>query len=315
MRFLLVILLGSLSSFSSIASNLESIFESEAMNLVCQKTARFTSRGSLEMLKVVNADEKFIYFALRGANNGELLIVNQADMSQKSIKFENKIQNIQIVNEEILLLTTNELFVINKNDHSLILKTPTLPLGMSSARYSRPYGVYKYKNIYYIAHGKFGIIPFDSTQMKHLPAIIPVAPQPIPQMISIVTDIVGINEEVYLGFDNLSLHSSKRAFEGVMIFNLETMQEERSIPLKKEAYHMPNLTIDNEELVVSNFNLNFRHKLSSLKRDKYMKPVKRIWKYPLGSLIGRGIIKDKKIYGCFKNRSQKLISSGWMSLE
>lgn len=317
MKFLPLILIGALSSFSAFATNLETIFESDAMNKVCQKTARFTATGSIGFMRVSNADDKFIYLGLRSPNGWEVLIINRADMSEKSFKMESKVQNIQINNDEVLITTNDELYVVNKNDHSLIFKTRTLPAGTNSAKNARPYGVHKYKNVYYIAHGKYGVVPFDANKMKHLPAIMPIVPQPASQMTSMATDIVGIEEQVYIAFDNLSLHSRGRAFEGVMIFNLDTAAEEKIIPVKQslEAYHMPNLTIDDDELIVTNYNLNFRHKLSSLTRAKYMKPLKRIWKYPLGNLVGRGIIKDKKIYGCFKDLNKKTISSGWMSLE
>lgn len=304
---------------STYASNMENLFESNEMEKFCQKAAQFTPSGSVNKLKAITADDKFLYFAFRGAgnNNGEVIFKNKQDHSEKLFKLEGQIHNIQLSEGEVLITTDTELFVIDKEDHSLKFKTNTLPSGMRSLKNARPYGVYKFNNIYYIAHGKHGVVPFDSLSMKHLPAILPTVPQPNTQLTSIVTDIVGVEEHAYLAFDNLNLDPKLRGFEGVMIFNLITGKVEHTIPVNQqiEAYHMPNLTIDNEELIVTNLGLNFRHKLNSLTRSKFMDPLKRIWKYPLGSLIGRGFIQDKKIYGCFKDHQKKVISSGWMSLE
>lgn len=306
-------------SFNAFANNLENSFESTELNKICQRSAQFTPTGSVNKLKMILADEKFIYFGFRDNknNNGEVVFKNRSNSSEISYKLEGNIHNLQQNDSEVLILTDTELFVINKQDHSLIFKTKTLPNNLRSSKNARPYGVYKYNQIYYIAHGKHGIVPFDSETMKHLPAILPIVPQPNSQLTSIVTDIVGIGEQVYVAMDNLNLDPNLRGFEGLIIYNLTTNKIENTIPVNQrlEAYHMPNLSLDNEEIIVTNYNLNFRHKLSSLTRAKYMTPLRRIWRYPLGQLIGRGFIQDKKIYGCFKNYDKKELSAGWMSLE
>ena len=316
MRLFSVLFISAVFSASCFANSLETIFESTDMKQSCQRAAQFTNTGSVNFLEVINADDDSIYLALRDGNNGEFLIIDRATHSIESYKTEGKIQNIKIQDKEILVTTDFELYVFNQSDHSLKFKTRSLPIHSNSVKNARPYGVYKYKNIYYMAHGKFGIVPFDSVKMKHLPAIMPIVPQPASHLESIVTDIAGVGEKAYLVFDNYTLDQNFRGFEGLMVYNLETKAEEFTVPVKQtmEAYHMPNVSIDGDELIVSNYNLNFRHTLKSLPRAKYMKPLRRIWKYPHGNLIGRGYIKDKKIYGCFKDYETKTITSGWMSL-
>ena len=287
------------------------------MKQSCQRAADFTPTGSINYLETITADEDFIYLGLKEGMNGELFIIDQKTHAVSSFKTEGRVQNIGIQDGEVLVTTDYELYVLNQSDHTLKFRTRTLPIHLRSGKNARPYGVYKFENVYYIAHGKFGIVPFDADQMKHLPAIKPVVPQPAAHLESIVTDIVGVGARAYFAFDNHNLDPETRGFEGIMAYDLAGKKELFTVPVKQslEAYHMPNLSIDGDELIVTNYNLNFRHKLKDLDRAKFMTPLKRIWKYPFGNLIGRGFVKDKKLFGCFKSYESKTITSGWMSIE
>jgi hypothetical protein len=153
--------------------------------------------------------------------------------------------------------------------------------------------------------------------MKHLPALKPSVPQPVTGLVSMITDIVGAGETVYLPYDDYTLSRQGKAFEGLMIYNLKTKKMVKTIPVKqsREAYYMSNLTLDGDELVITNLHLNFRHKIKSLMNDRFMRPLKRIWSYPLGSLMGRGQIQNTSIYACFNNRETGVVKAGKFSLK
>ena len=53
--------------------------------------------------------------------------------------------------------------------------------------------------------------------------------------------------------------------------------------------------------MITNLKLNYRHQLKKLAKDKIMKPQQRIWRYTHGSLVGRGLITDHSILGCFED--------------
>jgi hypothetical protein len=77
--------------------------------------------------------------------------------------------------------------------------------------------------------------------------------------------------------------------------------QEHIVKQSQEAYYKPRLIINNDELVVSNLDLFFRHKISKLGKTRYLRPFRRIWSYSPGKLIGQGLVKNNAIYGCFSN--------------
>lgn len=313
--FTLCILGLSLNSFA----NLETYFDSAQMNSMCQHAAVFNGgEGSgRDLAKIINASDKYVYMGLSADGDGRVIIKNRSTHEETMIDFDSSVKNIQIQSNEVLITTSDELLVLNKSDNTTLLKIKTLPSHISISKNGTAFGAYKYSGVYYIAHGKLGVIPFDTASMTHLPAIESNIVQRDERMISMVTGIAGVKNKLYLAYDDLTLSRRSKAFEGILIFDLDTMRKIKTVSVKQalEAYYLPSLTIDGDELIVSNFNLNFRHNLKKLMRARYMKPIKRIWKYTKGDLIGKGLIKDLNIYGCFKNKKTKTIHAGWMSLK
>ncbi len=303
-------------SLNSIAS-LENYFKSKQMNSLCQQASAYNELGgSRDLSKVIAASDKFIYMGLSADGDGRLIIKNRLNNMESMIDFDSSVKNIQLQGDEVIITTSKDLLVLNQEDNSTLFKFRTLPSNMAISKNGGAFGAYKYKGVYYIAHGKLGIIPFDTKTMTHLSLIMPHLDQSDERMISMVTGIAGSQNKLYLAYDDLTLSSRSKAFEGVVIFDLDNKSTLKRVRVNqsRESYYMPSLVLDSEELIVSNLNLNFRHDLKKLMRARYMKPKKRIWRYPLGELIGRGYIQDLKIFGCFKNRETKTISSGWFAL-
>lgn len=312
----LFILLSFLFANLSYAS-IDSFFNSNEADLLCKQGITISGGITRINFRFVVADGDNAYFSYY--KNGTSTIIKKSfdGLSDNTYYIEGKIRNIQFNTEEMMVLTNNELFVLDKLSHDIKFKTKTLPSNMVYKKYAYAYGVYKFEEIYYIAHGIYGLIPFDSKLMKHLPALKPNVPQPVIGLLSMITDIVGTGETVYLPYDDYTLSRQGKAFEGLMIYNLKMKKMIKTIPVKqsREAYYMSNLTIDADELVITNLHLNFRHKLNKLMTDKYMRPLKRIWKYSLGNLMGRGHIQNKSIYACFNNRETGAVKAGRFSLK
>ena len=313
---LFLVLICTFVSLSSVAS-LDEYFDSKEMKKMCEHSVHITETRSRTFGKVILATDQYVYMGLGANGEGRVVIKNRLTNNEKIIDFDRSIQNIQTQDDLVMITTTEELIVLSKIDNHILFRTRTLPNHMSYSRFGEAFGVYKYKHILYIAHGRFGILPFDIKLMKHLPSLVINVPQKNERLKSLVTGITGKGNHLYLAYDNLTLSSGSKAFEGVLIFDLDKKKNIKAITVNqsREAYHNPSLTIDGEELVVTNENLNFRHNLKKLMRARKMKPLKRIWKYTHGDLIGRGHIENTKIYGCFKNRTTKSITSGWMSLK
>jgi hypothetical protein len=301
----------------SVFANIDQFFSSNEADKLCQKGISVSGGITRINFRFVVADDNNAYFTYSKNGNSTIIKRSFDGLSDTTYNIEGHIRNIQFNESEIMILTNNELYVLDKVSNDLMFKTRTLPGNMTYSKYAFAYGVYKFEEIYYIAHGKYGLVPYDSKLRKHLPALKPSVPQPITGLISMITDIVGIGETVYLPYDDYSLSRQGKAFEGLMIFNLRTMKMIKTIPVKqsREAYYMSNLTIDGDELVIANLHLNFRHKLSRLMSDRWMRPLKRIWKYPHGNLMGRGQVQNKTIYGCFNKRDTGVVTAGQFSLK
>lgn len=302
-------------SFSAQAG-LKDYFSSEKAQNLCKKYVYANGSRIYKNIKFVKATKDFVYYAVRDGNNSVVLKRGITNSTEQDFKLEGRITNIQFFGEEIAILTEREMIVLNIQTNDLVLKIPTLPQTLQYKRYAYARGVYKYNDIYYIAHGIHGISVYDSQKEKFLPTLKPSVPQPMDGLISMITDIVGIDQKIYITYDDYNLSRQGKGFEGLMIYDIERQEMIKTIPVKQslEAYYQSNLTLDNEELVVTNLHLNFRHKLAKLMTDKYMKPLKRIWIYPAGEVVGRGHIENKTIYGCFYSHKTKLATSGSFEL-
>jgi hypothetical protein len=286
-------------------TKLDSFFKTNEAANMCKKSSRSNGNVRRTSIKFLKNNDQSVFYA---SSLDGLSRVDEYSFDGKLVKeyiFEGLITDISFYKNETIFLLRNEMYVVDTFTKKLILKTKTLPKGMAYSQYGRANGVYVYNDIYYIAHGENGIIPYDKKLRKHLSPIVLNIPQPNSGLKSMITDIVGVGSKVYFTIDDLTLSHRSKAFEGLMIYDLDLKKALKIIPVNQgiEAYYMSNLSINNDELVITNLHLNFIHKLSRLERDRYMKPQRRIWKYSAGKLLGRSIISGNKIYGCFLNEA------------
>ncbi len=309
---ILIMLLSVSSAFAS--TNLESFFTSATANKICQDAIKTQGGFTRTYLKFIEGDEKEAFFVFRKGRKTRVLVVNLLTKTQREHELEGRVNDIVIGEKEVFYLTDKKIYITDRVSDILIKKIKTLPAGLKYYKYATARGLHVENNLIYIAHGLHGVMVFDRDYGKFLNRISPNIPQPNASHTSMVTDIEGINGKLYFTYDNVTLGRGSRAFEGLVIWNTRTNGLHRTIPVKQsqEAYYMSNLTIDSGELIVSNLHLNFRHKLTKLEKDKYMKPLDRIYKYPHGSLVGRALIKSKTIYGCFHNYDNYKVTTGLM---
>jgi hypothetical protein len=311
---LLLLLLLSTDLYAN--TNLDSFFKSNEAKDMCLKSSHSNGRVRRTSIKFLKHDEQSLYYASSLDGFSRVIEYAYDGSITKEYTFEGSITDIAFYNDEVIFLLRENMYVVNKFTKKLIFRTNTLPAGLNYSKYGNANGVYVYKDIYYIAHGKHGIIPFDKKLNKHLPAVVLNIPQPQVGHKSMITDIVGGGSKVYFTLDDLTLSHRSKAFEGLMIYDLDTQSTLKTIPVNQglEAYYMSNLSLNNDELVITNLHLNFIHKFSKLERSRYMKPQRRIWKYSNGKLLGRAIISGKKLYGCFLDESANKLSAGIESL-
>jgi hypothetical protein len=316
MKTLITLLLFMGNAFA--AADLTQFFNSYQADQICQKSMPI-NRGSMnKALRFVYSDKNSdeVYFAFSKNNFTTVVIYDTSTGREREIKFEGNIKDILVENNEVFYLSETTLFIAEKSNDRLISKIRTLPAGLNYQKYGVARGLYVHEGIIYIAHGLYGVMVFDRIYNRHLRPLNAIVPQPNPGHRSMVTDIEGINGKLYFTYDDVTLARNSKAFEGLLIWDIMSQIQHRVIPVNqgKEAYYQSNLIIDGDELIISNLHLNFRHKLSKLETDRYMKPLQRIWRYPKGELIGRAFVKQSKLYGCFHDVNQNKVYAGFMEL-
>lgn len=309
---LLIILFLSLTNVYAKTTLTQFFNSNEATNLC--KDSQVNNR---QTLKFVKGDDFEAYFLYSKKNMSRVVIYDLSRNAKREISIEGEIQDVLINETEVFYLTKKTLYIAERFTDKLVKKMRTLPSGMSHKKYATARGVYTVNNTIYIAHGEYGVVVFDREYGKYLPFINPLMPQPATSHRSLVTDVEGKDGKLYISYDNITLGSDSRAFEGLMIWDILTSSPQKIIPInqRREAYHLSHLTIDRDELFITNLFLNFRHKLKKLERDRVMRPMQRIWSYPAGKLVGRSLIYSQEIFGCFYNPNSNKNSAGSMKLK
>lgn len=267
-----------------------------------------------EKINIIRGDENTIAFSYMSKRESYVKLVNLVDGNIQKLEQKDKIKDILFIQDKIFILTTKELIQYERQTGYEISRTRTLPNNLIYGKYRGARGLYLTDSSIFIAHGIYGIIELDRYSLEHLRILNPSVPQPNDAHISMVTDIEGKDGKLYATLDNVTIGPGpdERAFEGLIIYDHLNDKMIRVIPVnqRKEAYHMSTLTMLEDELIISNLHLNFRHKLSKLATDRTMRPFQRLWRYPQGSLKGHPYITNTKIYGCFENFNTGVISSG-----
>jgi hypothetical protein len=293
--------------------NLLTFFNSSQANRICQQAVVTTQNTQRTYLRFIQGDEREAFFVFYKNRMSTVLIANLASGVEKEIKFEGKLVDIAIKNDEIYYLTQEDLFIVDRIKNKLIERVSTLPAGHKYTEDAYARGLFVRGTKVYFAHGTYGVSVYDRAQAQHLDFITPVVPQPASNHISMVADIEGKEGKLYLVYDDVTLAKKSKAFEGIIIWNLDQARIHRTIKVNQlvEGYYKSNLTMLRDEIMITNLSLNYRHKLSKLEGDRLMKPQQRIWKYPKGGVIGRALIKEETLYGCFNDYANLgLVSAG-----
>jgi hypothetical protein len=311
---ILVLFMG--SAFAN--ADLPSFFSSYQADQICQKSMPINNSSMNTPLRFIYSDKQNeeVYFAFTRNNFTEITIYNTTTGSEREVKFEGRIKDILVENNEVFYLTDTTLYIAEQFTDRFISKIRTLPSNMNYQKYGVARGIYIDNDILYIAHGIYGVMIFDRVYNQHMGVLNPFISQPHPGHRSMVTDVEGVNGKLYFTYDDVTLARNSKAFEGLMIWDLVSQRQHRLIPVnqRKEAYYQSNLTVDGDELIITNLHLNFRHNLNKLETDRYMRPLQRIWRYPKGKLIGRAFVMNKMLYGCFHDVNQNMVYADAMQL-
>ena len=297
-------------------TNLKQFFKSSYADQICQKTLRVQGNYTYRNLSFVAGNEDFTFFVSNKNNNYQVKVITLNSGVESTINLEKQVVDIKVDQGEIFILTQDQLYIYNEN-FKLIESTRTLPKHINYKKHGFATGMAIKDHIVYLSHGDYGFSVYDRKNLKIKELINPAVPQPLDSHRSSIAGIAVKDNYLYLSYDDITLHQKTKAFEGVVIWDLRSQDVHKIIPLnqRKEAYYRPTLTIDRDELVIANLHLNFRHKLIKLETDRYMKPLLRLWKYPAGKLIGKGFVLNGKIYGCFHDEYNNVITANFSSIQ
>lgn len=294
------------------AESLESFFNSSTAQKACDLNSKLVNgirKTKLDFVKYINNDVFFIY----NLKNSSRVFQYSLDGNLVSdYQFEGFVTNISRNNDKLLFITKKEIFVVNSSNMRFEKRIRTLPVNYSFEKSGYARGLYVHGQFYYIAHGVKGVAVYDYIHDKHVGFLDIDIKQPHDFHKSMATDITGLDNTIYISYDDVTLSRKSKAFEGILKFDLIKSKLDKTyyVNQKQEAYYMTNLHLEDSHLYVSNLHLNFVHSLKKINRSRFLRPQKRVWKYEPGKLIGRGIINNQKIYGCFINSNLTKIISG-----
>lgn len=314
----LIILTGLAFSFHSFAG-LTDFFNSDKAHGLCELGRQYNPQTQMykTYLKMVRSDDSTSAFVYKDRSTSLVKLVDLATYRVQELNLNNVVKDIVFKNDKIYILTTNELILIERHSGYELNRVRTLPTQLSYGKDRVALGLTLTNDSLFIAHGIYGVVELDAKTLKSKRIINPSVPQPNDAHVSMVTDVVYKEGKIYFTLDNVTMGPGRdeRAFEGLVIYDVVKNKMVKTIPVnqKQEAYHMSTLTMLSNELVISNLHLNFRHKISKLMKSRYMKPDQRIWKYPLGTLIGHPYITEGSIYGCFSNYQTDELRAGKFS--
>lgn len=311
MKYLMLFLF--VTNFNTFASyELDQFFKGPKGSDICQDARDVNGNMMKTYLQFIKADNKEVYFVFY-RNRTSVVSINDLNTSNEYLmSFEQeKVVDILIEQDRILFLTPTKFVVVDRQSRNKIFESATLPSYLSYGRNALATGVKRVGDRLYVSHGIHGVTRYDAHNLGYLGLVKPKVTQPQPFHISAVTGLEIHNNILYMAMDDVTLVTDSKAFEGLVLYDLKSKSFVREIPVnqRREAYYKPRLYIEGDELFVTNLNLIFRHRINQVYTDRYMNPYYRIWKYPNGELVGRSLILNEKVYGCFHDYSTGIKSA------
>jgi len=302
---------------NSNTSNLDQFFHSTQANQLCQNAVIVNGNIIKNKLKFIQADEKEAFFVFKERNTMKVVIVDLVTKKERSLYFEDKLVSIHLNENEVIFLSQRKMTLLSRHTDQMILQVDTLPRHLAYGKNANASALNIDENYIYIAHGLNGVIIFDKNNYQFVKQIKPVVTQPEAFHRSSITGLAVKGDDLYMAFDDVTLVRNSKAFEGIVVYDLEEDRKTKEVPVNQlqEGYYKPRLIINQDELIVSNLNLFYRHKLKKLGKRRYLKPFQRMWKYPAGGLIGQALVKNQSIYGCFLEESTMNKSAGAVKLK
>lgn len=287
-------------------SKLDQFFHSSISHQLCSEAIEVRRDITYNYLEFIHADESEVYFVYH-KNGTSAVFIHNLDSGEKDlISFENtKIVDILIDNKRVIYLSQSKFIVVDRLTGSKLFESLTLPDELSYGKSALATAVKQRKDLLYVAHGTYGVNVYRAETLEYLNTI----PLQVTQTESFhVSEVTGIeikDNTLYMAVDDVTLATDSKAYEGLVLYDLVLKKFTKEIPVnqRREAYYKPRLYIEKDEMFVTNLNLIFRHEIKKIRSHRYMKPTRRVWKYPEGRLIGRSFIKKNKVYGCFYNDS------------
>lgn len=297
-------------------ADLNSYFDSPKAQNICQDSIIVQGSRSFVKLKAIYEISDEVGYLIKERNYFQLKLVNTKNSTERNLNIDQPVRDVLYENNFIYLLTDGEVYQYDLKSLDLI-NHYIIHYG-ASARYTRAYQLAKKDERFYIAYGELGVKVFDIQSLELIDLYKPILPNTGGHR-SLISGVQVIGNDLVMGLDNTTLGpgSGDRAFEGLALKNLSNGKEKNlKINQRMEAYHLPYIFYDAGTIYVNNLQLYFAQSLDKLwKRRGALKPERRHFRFDPGYLIGRALIKNKQMHGCFRSRdSFNSILSGSHSL-
>lgn len=315
MKTLLIILSIILITFDANA-NLNQYFNSQIAHDVCKEAAMQQGGRSYRFLRAIYHENDEVIYFFKKSNTYLLKLVNIQNNMVRKLSFDEAIYDIILAQNSLFILTK---YRIDEYELSTLdFKNQFKIYNGNTSKYIRPYQFTLKDNLFYIAYGELGVKVYDRQTNSIINTIKPIVPNSNGHR-SLVSGVQFVGNDLVMSLDNVTLGPgpNERAFEGLVLKNLVTDKEKHlKINQNMEAYHLPYLFKDKDKIYVNNLELYFTQTISNLwRRRGALKPERRHYYFGPGFLLGRALIKNDVLYGCFRQRDNfHQIKSGAHSL-
>ena len=309
---LLSILIFSQSIF---ANSLTSFFKSEQADFLCKKAKLEEGNTAKTLIKEIEASDNFVIVGFSDRNDAVISINNLAGEEIVKLNLKGEIRDIKLENEIVYILIGTELRVYDISQLKFVSNIRTLPENYEYTKYIIPFELTVSENKIFIAHGEIGIIQVAKENLVIEKVLNIIVPQPHSGHRSLFSGVAFNNDQLFIGVDNITYDfgKKKRAFEGVVVFDLEKNKNTKviSVNQRQEAYHEPSMIFSDRKLYINNLNLYFEHGLKNIMNTRrYLRPDKRIYNFKPGYLVNKGFIKNGHMHGCFEERETFKLVAG-----
>ncbi len=294
------------------STKLDNFFMSNHAQKLCEQAQRVNGARIYRQLRAIYTNQAEIVFLYRMPNNYLLKLINLNSNTTRELEADEEIIDVIIQDQTLYALGMKSIYEFDLLN--LVLLKRYKIHNAQITKYQRPYQFTLKNNLFYIAFGELGIKVFDKAQNQVSSIYKPVLDNK-PGHISLVSGVTVLGDDLVSAYDNLTLGNNRgdRAFEGVVLKNLITGTEKQlRINQRAEAYHLPYMVRDGEDLYVNNLELYFAQDLERMwSRRGALKPDFRHYSFRPGHLIGKALIHDKVMYGCFRDRGDyKVMHAG-----